>query len=175
MPTYTEEKFLQILSNYFSQMKLPTVPRVVMRLWYWRDKVRYSRDKELFSGPEYEADLLVISNSGYLKEIEIKTNIQDFRADFQKRHYHDHPEVRSFSYCLPSEIFNKHETEILAKCDFKGAGLILITEDGRIINKKKSVVRRYAQKLTNEAILHYLKLAALKWCCFPKCYFPKER
>ena len=73
MPTYTEEKFLQILSNYFSQMKLPTVPRVVMRLWYWRDKVRYSRDKELFSGPEYEADLLVISNSGYLKEIEIKT------------------------------------------------------------------------------------------------------
>lgn len=166
MPTFTEERIIQVLSNYFSQMKVPTIPRVAMRLWYYRDKQRYLRDKELFCGPEYEADLLVISASGYLKEIEIKTNIKDFRADFQKQHYHDHPEVRNFSYCLPAEVFNQHEEEITTKCDFKGAGLLLITDEEQIITKKKSVVRRYAQKLTTDAMLHYLKLAALKWCCF---------
>lgn len=160
---WTEERILRILKDYFVQQKDPTIPRVAMRLWYWRDKERLARDKEFFEGPEYEADLLVITKTGFLKEIEIKTGIEDFRADFKKRHFHDHPEVRGISFCFPENVFNQHEKEIVAKCDLMGAGIVLITDEEKVIIKKRFLVRRYVEKLTDEAMMYYLKKAALKW------------
>ena len=41
----------------------------------------------------HEADLLILSKSGYLTEVEIKRSWSDFLADFKKTHTHDDPKI----------------------------------------------------------------------------------
>ena len=56
----------------------------------------------------HECDVLVLSKSGYLTEIEIKRSWSDFLADFKKRHKHDCREyIKSFYYCVPLSIYDK--------------------------------------------------------------------
>lgn len=52
----------------------------------------------------YEADLVIITKSGYLTEVEIKRSWADFKADFKKGHEHDDPRVCHFHYCVPESI-----------------------------------------------------------------------
>ena len=52
----------------------------------------------------HEADLLVLSNQGYLTEIEIKRAWQDFRKDFQKDHTHEDKRLSYFYYAVPEKI-----------------------------------------------------------------------
>lgn len=50
----------------------------------------------------HECDMLVLSKSGYLTEIEIKRSWSDFLADFRKRHTHEGKGIiKCFYYCLP--------------------------------------------------------------------------
>lgn len=56
----------------------------------------------------HECDMLVLSKSGYLTEIEIKRSWNDFLADFKKKHnHHNFPIVKYFYYCVPVSIFEK--------------------------------------------------------------------
>ena len=42
---------------------------------------------------EYEADFIYFKhNQRFLTEVEVKTNIEDFKRDFNKKRYHDHNE-----------------------------------------------------------------------------------
>lgn len=52
----------------------------------------------------HEADLLVLSNQGYLTEIEIKRAWQDFKKDFTKDHTHEDPRLTYFYYAVPEKI-----------------------------------------------------------------------
>lgn len=52
----------------------------------------------------YEADLVSLSKSGYLTEVEIKRSWEDFQKDFKKDHKHDDPRVAYFYYCVPKSI-----------------------------------------------------------------------
>lgn len=57
---------------------------------------------------QHECDMLVLSKSGYLTEIEIKRSWEDFLADFKKRHNHDgRGLVKFFYYCVPEIIYDK--------------------------------------------------------------------
>lgn len=73
----------------------------------------------------HEADLVVISKAGCLKEIEIKRSFSDFKADFKKGHTHGDRQNRitEFYYAIPIEL--------LEKC------LPLIPEDAGIITCHK--------------------------------------
>jgi len=56
----------------------------------------------------HECDMLVLSKSGYLTEIEIKRSWSDFLADFKKKHnHHNYPIIKYFYYCVPISIFEK--------------------------------------------------------------------
>lgn len=56
----------------------------------------------------HECDMLVLSKSGYLTEIEIKRSWTDFLADFKKKHnHHNYPIIKYFYYCVPISIFEK--------------------------------------------------------------------
>jgi len=68
----------------------------------------------------HEADLCIISKTGYLTEIEIKRSLEDLRADFKKKIFHDDERVYNFYYCLPIsikdkalELFEEHKYKIL--------------------------------------------------------------
>ncbi len=53
---------------------------------------------------EHEADLVVMTKSGYLSEIEIKRSWADFLADFKKPHGHKDERVYRFYYAVPEKI-----------------------------------------------------------------------
>ena len=55
----------------------------------------------------YEADLVVINKTGYMREYEIKRSLQDLKADFKKKCYHDAEQVYQFFYVLPISIKDK--------------------------------------------------------------------
>lgn len=52
----------------------------------------------------HEADILVMSKSGYLTEIEIKRSLSDLRADFKKKHDHSDERIKYFYYCVPLSL-----------------------------------------------------------------------
>lgn len=56
----------------------------------------------------HECDMLVLSKSGYLTEIEIKRTWQDFLNDFKKKHNHDGRGImKYFYYCVPQNMVEK--------------------------------------------------------------------
>ena len=161
---WTEEIIVQVLGqNYAIKYGLDCAPNVLMHLHYYKDRERYQRDRESWGKGEYEADFIYISKSGYLHEVEVKNSITDFRNDQKKRHFHDHPEVRGFLYCMPSELYQAHLDEIKSVCEEKGAGLILVQDDGTIKTVIKAIPRLHAPKLPLQSLIYYLKIAAKKW------------
>lgn len=55
----------------------------------------------------HEADMVVMTKSGYLTEIEIKRSWEDFKADFKKGHGHDDVRIYKLYYCVPVSIRDK--------------------------------------------------------------------
>lgn len=161
---WTEETIVQALGRVFAISRgIDCAPNVLMYLHYYKDRERYRRDRENWGRGEYEADFVYISKLGYLHEIEVKISIADFRNDQKKRHFHDHPEVRGFSYCMPSKLYQAHLDEIKSVCEKKGAGLILVQDDGTIKTVIKAIPRLHVPKLPLQSLIFYLKIAAKKW------------
>lgn len=77
--------------------------------------------------PLYEADFVYFNlNTLHLTEIEIKTDINDFRSDFKKARYHDNHNVMYLYYAIPRDLYDDHY-ETIDKL-LGDAGLILIDE-----------------------------------------------
>lgn len=55
----------------------------------------------------HEADLVAVSQAGYMTEIEIKRSWSDFMADFKKKHYHRDRRISQMYYAVPSKIARK--------------------------------------------------------------------
>lgn len=80
----------------------------------------------------HECDMLVLSKSGYLTEIEIKRSWSDFIADFSKKHSHENMGIiRYFYYCVPECIVDK-VYEKLKSIDMPYSGIITYDEDLKI-------------------------------------------
>lgn len=85
----------------------------------------------------HECDMLVLSKSGYLTEIEIKRSWNDFLADFKKKHnHHNFPIIKYFYYCVPISLYervrDKLETEVKNRKEIDGfnyTGIITYDED----------------------------------------------
>ena len=109
----TEYDIIQAL-GYHLFLKYICIPNVLMRGYKCH---------------EYEADLIYFKmNQRYLTEVEVKTNIEDFKRDFKKQRYHDSVNVKYFYYAMPIDMYQKHQEFIDEKLQEVGAGLILIDE-----------------------------------------------
>jgi hypothetical protein len=100
----------------------------------------------------YEIDLLVVSNSLYCHEIEIKVTKQDIKADFTKRIYHNANFVKLFSYAVPED---------LKYCEYlpDDCGLIVVPNNIKrpyLLCPPK--INKQAKKLTIEQYLKLIKL-----------------
>lgn len=115
---------------------------------------------------QYEADLIYFNlKARVITEIEIKISIQDFRADFKKKRYHDHLHVGYLYYAMPQDLYEDHKDEIESLLG--DAGLIVINisnnkrEDARYIKRAK---RRKDVKVLNEnEAINYLRIGCMKW------------
>lgn len=76
----------------------------------------------------HECDMLVLSKSGYLTEIEIKRSWIDFLADFKKEHHHESELIKYFYYCIPLSILDK-AYNYLYENEINYTGIITYTED----------------------------------------------
>ncbi len=77
----------------------------------------------------HECDMLVLSKSGYLTEIEIKRSWNDFLADFKKEHGHDSfGIIKHFYYCIPECMLEK-AYEKLTESSINYTGIITYDED----------------------------------------------
>lgn len=83
----------------------------------------------------HEADMVVMTKSGYLTEIEIKRSWEDFKADFKKPHEHDDERVYKFYYCVPSSIKDKVIELFKTKHEFIPA-VLSYTEEGVVTDLK---------------------------------------
>lgn len=62
---------------------------------------------------EYEADFIYIDlKTRFITEVEIKTDIHDFRRDFKKKRYHDCKNVKYLYYAMPRSLYEENRNEI---------------------------------------------------------------
>jgi hypothetical protein len=120
----------------------------------------------------HEVDLLVVRKSGVAIEIEIKVSLQDFKADFNKRHHHQERlnRISEFYYAMPKELYLKCKDLIP-----ENAGVITCEryldyqkrEKIQAWTEKKAVKIKNARKLTIDeqfkvAILGTMRIFNLK-------------
>lgn len=77
----------------------------------------------------HECDMLVLTKSGYLTEIEIKRSWSDFLADFKKKHRHESEGIiKNFYYAVPYSIVVK-VYNYLVQNNISCNGVLYYTED----------------------------------------------
>ncbi len=110
----------------------------------------------------HEIDLLVLSQSGYATEIEIKTSVADLKADLNKKHHHNSNRIKLFYFAVPEEIKEK-ALELIPE----RAGLYVVIhnkERGYTYVKciKAPTVNKLARKFNNEEIVKLHKLGMMR-------------
>ena len=112
----------------------------------------------------YEADILVVRQSGYCIEYEIKRTFSDYKKDFEKRHFHDDPRVKEFYYAFPAELWHKREGDI-RKLLPKDAG-VLVLYNGKTLPytkvKKEAEVKKNCRPLSQSEMYTVARLGTLR-------------
>lgn len=122
---------------------------------------------------DWEADLLVLSPSDWLYEIEIKSTLSDLKADI-KKHKHNfvwghsyYPLVWKMYYAMPLSVFEKVRD---APPIPNHAGIITIDESNEMLYERAKRQREAkpnpsARKLTDQERYKLARLGALRYWC----------
>lgn len=103
----------------------------------------------------YEADLVVLSDSGYATEIEIKVANSDIKADKNKRFQHDSNMFKKFYYAVPDYL--QHSEHLPTDC-----GLIIVDKNLNCKIVRPSKNNKYARKLQPSEILKLASLGCMR-------------
>lgn len=117
-------------------------------------------------GIDYEADLLVITKTGYCTEYEIKRTYSDFLADMKKSDdAHKAPWVYKFYYVIPLSIKDKvlkyFEDKGITGCDVPG--ILCYSERGNITSVGGIPHTKGGRKMFLEEILKVARLGTLRY------------
>lgn len=108
----------------------------------------------------HECDILCVTKSGYLYEIEIKISRSDLRADSKKRHGHISDKIRNLWFAIPKNL------EYAESFVPPRAGILIIqkTPSGRLVchEARKPVTSRSAPKVSAEQAYAVARLGALR-------------
>lgn len=92
-----------------------------------------------------ECDLLILSEHGYLTEIEIKRTKADIKADINKSHNHSHKLIKRTYFAIPYYL---RDCADLISVEFG----IIVVNDSRNINTRKTVEIIRAPKINKLSI-----------------------
>lgn len=110
----------------------------------------------------HECDMLVLSKSGYLTEIEIKRSWSDFLADFKKKHKHESEGIiKNFYYAVPCSIHEK-VVEYIKDNNIDCNGVFFYTERLNIGTAYSKNRKNKFRKLTMEEQLQVARLGAMR-------------
>lgn len=104
----------------------------------------------------HEADLLVVSKSGYAWEIEIKVSKSDMVRDQSKRHAHQSNKIRHLWFAIPEKLLP--EVSLIPE----RAGILYIKQSGHVLQHREPQVNITALKLTDEEQFKIVRLGALR-------------
>ena len=111
----------------------------------------------------HEADLVILTKSGYLTEVEIKRSWEDFKADFKKDHEHKDEHVYYFYYCVPESIKDRVVSFLEErKGNTLRPAVLYYTEEGEIIRMPGGWVRAGGRKLFLEEQLTVARLGCMR-------------
>jgi hypothetical protein len=102
----------------------------------------------------HECDLLIVSKTGYLTEVEIKISKADLLKDKEKKHGHENDRIRNLWFAISDNIpFDFALANIPER-----SGLIVVYGNGDCVIKRKPKSNTGARKITNEerSKLHWL-------------------
>lgn len=110
----------------------------------------------------HELDLIVVSPSGWAKEIEIKVTLADLKADGSKRHGHYSAKIRELYFAVPYWL----EAEALQIIP-KHAGLIVAHTEPAYVTRRAVIIRtarinKNARRLTDTERDKLRELAAMR-------------
>jgi hypothetical protein len=90
----------------------------------------------------HELDLLVLSKSGFITEVEIKVSRADLIKDFDKPHHHKDARIKFLYYAAPEEMEQDLLELVSANC---GIIVVKTIKSGRNKGKNFGVIIRKAQ------------------------------
>ena len=139
-------------------MNYETAKEIEIRLAYWFGIRKYVTVPNVSWGLlPYEADLLILTRSGYVWEVEIKVSRGDLLRDRKKRHQHDSRIVRQLWFAIPERIHACCVEHVPEK-----AGILVLCGDGSVKEVRKTAVNRSAPRLTDNAQFRFARLGALR-------------
>lgn len=103
----------------------------------------------------HEADLLIVTSSGYATEVEIKISEQDIKNDLSKNHNHESKKIKRFYYAVPEFL---KDSEYLPK----DCGLITVDDNLRCKTIRAPRINKAARKLSDKEILKLLHLGCMR-------------
>ena len=113
----------------------------------------------------YVADLLILTKSNYLWEIEIKVSRGDLLRDGKKYHQHDSQKVRELWFAIPKKL------ECCADKILNRAGVFIVHPNGYVTVHKTPTINRLACKLSDKECFKLARLGALRvWTLKKKIY-----
>ena len=104
--TITTAQMELLIYEYFEKSSLVIVPKF-SRL----NAVRYDDNTKCLGYRSenivtHECDILSVTKNNFLREVEIKVSVSDFKADFKKKHNHE-GNIKQFYYAVPYYILDK--------------------------------------------------------------------
>ena len=109
----------------------------------------------------HECDLLSISQSGYLTEIEIKTSKSDLLKDKEKTHGHKSDKIKYLYFAVPESL-----QEVALANIPERAGLMIVYESmspGKVGVVKKPKASPKVKPLTDKELLQLYRYGCLKY------------
>lgn len=104
----------------------------------------------------HEADLIILSSTGYLTEIEIKVSVSDLKAEKLKKHTHSSNLIRRLFFAMPENL-EKHVEHVPEK-----AGIFFVDNYGRVTQYRKAKINTSARKLSSKEIYQVLRLGNMR-------------
>ena len=163
--TITTPQMELLIYEYFEKSNLVIVPKF-SRL----NAVRYDDDtKRLGYRSEnivtHECDMLMVTKNYFLREIEIKVSVSDFKADFKKKHNHE-GNIKQFYYAVPYYILDKIKDLVPEQ-----AGILVAVyenEHWQLKRYKKAVDNKSATPIDEEKLNKIFRIGYLKYWFYRK-------
>ena len=162
--TITTPQMELLIYDYFEKSSLVIVPKF-SRL----NTVRYDDDSKRGYRVEnivtHEGDILSVTKNYFLREIEIKISVSDFKADFKKKHNHE-GNIKQFYYAVPYYILDKIKDLVP-----KQSGILVAVyenEHWQLKRYKKAVDNKSATPIDEEKLNKIFRIGYLKYWFYRK-------
>ena len=104
----------------------------------------------------YECDLIVLRESGWAIEVEIKVSKSDLLADKNKKHTHDSNKIRELYFAIPEKLI-PHIEHIP-----HNAGILVIQQRGIVHTLRQPTINESATKFTAEERYQLTRLGTMR-------------